>query len=67
MNKEQIEHIKSVLPLFQSVFGRDTVEEYAEEYNSKYRKGELYLRLCEDLNLEPKVWIVGSNPAGTDS
>ena len=54
--QQQIDHIKNTkLNEFQSVFGRDTVEEYFDEYFKKYSDPqELYHRLCDDLDLVPE-------------
>ena len=51
----QIQHITSQrLRDFQALTGRATVEEYFDEYDGKYPDpNEIYLRLCQDLDLDP--------------
>lgn len=53
MRQGHIQHLKRNLELFREVTGRETVEEYIQEYDKKYPGDELYERLCLDMEIEP--------------
>lgn len=65
---EQEAHIKEHLAAFRDLTGRETVEEYFEEYyeqmEREYEPGELYLRLCSDLDLTPRKVAKGAGARG---